>query len=46
MLGDFYQAPHVKGCWLLSSLNDTINALAPNFWEKNVKCYELTLIMQ
>jgi hypothetical protein len=46
MLGDFYQTPLVKDCWVFSSLNDTINALAPIFWKKNVKCYELTLIMQ
>jgi len=46
MLGDFYQTPCVKCCWVFSSLNDNINALAPNFWKNNVKCYELTLIIR
>jgi len=46
MLGDFYQTPLVKDCWIFYSLNDSINALAPNFWKNNVKCYELTLVMQ
>ncbi len=27
------------------SLNDTINALTPNFWKTNVKCYELILVI-
>jgi hypothetical protein len=31
---DFYQAPHVKDCWVFSSLIDTINALAPKFWKR------------
>jgi hypothetical protein len=33
MSSDFYQAPLVKDYWVFSSLNDTINALAPNFWK-------------
>jgi len=28
------------------SFNDTINALAPFFWKNNVKCFELSLVMQ
>jgi hypothetical protein len=35
----------VKVCWIFYFLNDSINALAPNFWKNNVKCYELTLVM-
>jgi len=46
MLSDFYQTPLVKDCWVFSSLNDIVNALAPKFWEKKIKCYELTLIMR
>ncbi len=46
MLGEFYQTPLIKDCWVFSSLNDTINALTPNFWKNNVICYELILIMQ
>ncbi len=45
MLGDFYQTPLVKDCWVFSCFNDIVNALAPKFWEKNIKCYELTLVM-
>jgi hypothetical protein len=46
MLGDFYQAPPIKHCWVFFSLNDIMNALAPNFWKNNVKCYGLLLVMQ
>jgi hypothetical protein len=46
MPGDLYQTPPVKDCWVFSSLNDIVNALAPNFWKNNIKCYELTLVMQ
>jgi len=33
MSSDFYQAPPIKDYWVFSSLNDIINALAPNFWK-------------
>jgi len=45
MLGDFYQTPFIKNCYILKSFNDNINALASNLWKNNVKCYELTIIM-
>ncbi len=34
MLGDFYQTPLTKYCWVFSSRNDIVNALAPKFWKK------------
>jgi hypothetical protein len=46
MLGDFYQAPSIKNCYILKSFNDNINALASNLWKNNVKRYELTIIMR
>ncbi len=35
--------------WLLDLKNplmEIINTLTPNFWRKNAKCYEMTIIMQ
>jgi hypothetical protein len=46
MSSDFHQTPLLKFVGLFYSLNDNINALAPKFWKNNVKCYELTLVMQ
>ncbi len=34
MLGDFYQAPSIKDCYILKFFNDNINALASNLWKK------------
>ncbi len=47
MLGDFSQTTPIKDCWVFSSprMLDIINALTPNFWKTNVKCYELVLVI-
>jgi hypothetical protein len=31
---DFYQTPPIKNYWIIYSLNDIINALAPKLWKK------------
>ncbi len=43
---DFYQSPPIKDCWIFFSFNGIINALAPFFWKNNVKCFELSSVMQ
>jgi hypothetical protein len=41
MTCDFYQGPHVKDSWIFQNIKDNVNALAPNFWQTCVQCYEL-----
>jgi len=42
MTNDFYQAPPMKDNWIFQNVKDNVNALAPNFWQTYVQCYELT----
>ncbi len=42
---DFFQAPHVKDNWFFQNIKNNVNALAPNFWQTYVQCYELNKIM-
>ncbi len=46
LTGDFYQASLVKDSWIFQNIKDNVNALAPNFWETHVQCYELNKVMR
>jgi hypothetical protein len=45
MIGDFFQASHVKDGWIFQNIKDNVNALAPNILQTYVQCYELTKVM-
>jgi hypothetical protein len=45
MISDFYQAPPVKNSWSFQNAKCNVIALAPNFWQTYVQCYELNKIM-
>jgi hypothetical protein len=45
MIGDFFQAPLMKNSWIFQNIKNNINALAPNFWQTYVQCYELNKVM-
>jgi len=36
----------VKDSWSFQNIKDNVNALAPNFWQTNVQCYEINKIMR
>jgi len=44
MRSDFYQSPFVKDSWIFQIFKDNINALALNFWQTHVQCYELNIV--
>jgi hypothetical protein len=46
MISDFYQSPHVKDSWIFQNIKNNVNALALNFWQTYVQCYELNKIMK
>ncbi len=46
MISDFYQSPHVKDSWIIQNIKDNVNALALNFLQTYVQCYELSKIMR
>ncbi len=41
MTGDFFQPPLMKDSWIFQNIKNNVNALAPNFWQTYVQCYEL-----
>jgi hypothetical protein len=45
MIGDFYEASLMKDSWIFQNVKDNVNALAPNFWQTYVQCYELNKVM-
>jgi hypothetical protein len=46
MTSDFFQTPFMKNSWIFQNIKDNVNALAPNFWQTYVQCYELNKVMQ
>jgi len=46
MTNDYYQAPLVKDSWIFQNIKDNVNALAPNFWQTYVQCYELNKVVR
>jgi hypothetical protein len=40
-----YQTPPMKDNWIIQNIEDDVNALAPNFEQTYVQCYELNKIM-
>ncbi len=44
MTSDFYQRPFVKDSWIFQIFKNIINALALNFWQTYVQCYELNIV--
>ena len=42
---DFYQAPPVRDKWIFQKIDEGLSALAPNFWQDHIKCYELNTVM-
>jgi hypothetical protein len=32
--------------WIFQNIKNNVNALAPNFWQTYVQCYELNKVMQ
>jgi hypothetical protein len=46
MTCDCHQAPLVKDSWIFQNIKDNVNALAPNFWQTYVQCYELNKVMR
>ncbi len=45
MTGDFCQAPLMKYSWIFQIFKDNVNALAANFWQTYVQCYQLNKVM-
>jgi hypothetical protein len=45
VIGDFYKTPFVKDSWIFQNIKDHVNALAPNFWQTYVQCYEPNKVM-
>jgi len=41
MTTDFYQASPIQDSWIFKSRTNGFNILGTNFWEENIKCYEL-----
>jgi hypothetical protein len=41
MTSDFYQASPIQDSWIFKSRTNGLNILGTNFWEENIKCYEL-----
>jgi hypothetical protein len=46
MTCDFYQTPLMKDSCIFQNIKDNVNALAPNFWQTYVQCYELNKVMR
>jgi hypothetical protein len=36
----------MKDNWIFQNIEDNVNALAPNFWQMYVQCYELNKVMR
>jgi hypothetical protein len=43
---DFYLTPLMKDTWIFQNIKDNVNALAPNFWQTYVQCYDLNKVMR
>jgi hypothetical protein len=47
MISEFYQPPPpMKDNWIFQNIKNNVNALAQNFWQTYVQCYELNKVMQ
>jgi hypothetical protein len=46
MTSDLFETPLVKDSWIFQNIKDNVNALAPNFLQTYVQCYELNKVMQ
>jgi hypothetical protein len=41
MTNDFYQVSPNQDSWIFKSRTNWLNILGTNFWQENIKCYEL-----
>jgi hypothetical protein len=41
MTSDFYQASPIQDSRIFKSRTNGLNILGTNFWQENIKCYEL-----
>jgi hypothetical protein len=44
--GEFFQFSPVRNKWVFQKIDESLNAIVPNFWCDHNKCYELITIMR
>jgi hypothetical protein len=44
-IGDFYQTSSIQNLWIFKLKTNALNILGTNFWQGNMKCYELKQVM-
>jgi hypothetical protein len=45
-IGNFYQASSIQDLWTFKLRTNALNILGTNFWQENLKCYELKQVMR